>query len=194
MADINITGNSLGGRFNIIEYNFNQPTNINTYNNSLCAVQVPSNTLQTLREYRPGNPVPPFTQFLPGSGYIILAKDNFSLTGIELPIETSINITGDPSGGRFNIFKYNSTSSTNISSYNSSLCAVQTTSNTQQTLREYRPSNPVPPFTQFIPGSGYVVLAKSNFSLSLSGISILTAINGDALLAINGDNLVPIQL
>jgi hypothetical protein len=193
MATINVTGNSSGGRFNIIRYNFDQPADLNTYNDSLCAVQATSNSLQTLQVYRPDSPINPFTQFLPGSGYIVFAKENFTLSGTELPPQQIINVTGNSSGGRFNIIRYNFDQPTGLSTYNDSLCAVQATSNSLQTLQVYRPDSPINPFTQFLPGSGYIVFAKENFTLSGTiSSNFLTAINGDILLTIDGDNLVSI--
>jgi hypothetical protein len=77
----------------------------------------------------------------------------------------NINIIGNPTGGRFNIVEYNFTTSITISSFNSSLCAVQTVSNTQQSIQVYRPLDLFPPFTHFVPNSGYVVFAKENFTI-----------------------------
>lgn len=102
----------------------------------------------------------------------------------------NINIVGNSVGGRFNIVEYNFTSSTPISSFNSSLCAVQTTSNTQQSIQVYRPTDLFPPFTQFVPNSGYIVFAKENFTISNPVTGSIFTISGDTLLTISGDNLV----
>lgn len=80
MANINIIGNSQGGRFNIVEYNFTTSTPISSFNSSLCAVQTISNTQQTIQLYRPFDLFPPFTHFIPNSGYVIFAKENFTLS------------------------------------------------------------------------------------------------------------------
>lgn len=74
---LNITGTS-NGYYNIIEYPYDGPANINTYFSSLCAVQKASNSGESLIVLRPAG-FPSFTQFTPGSGYIILAKEDFKV-------------------------------------------------------------------------------------------------------------------
>lgn len=69
-----------GGPFGL--YNFVRPEQtlpINTFNSSLCAVIGISNSLGTLQVYRPTTTLNPFTNFVAGSGYAILAHEDFVL-------------------------------------------------------------------------------------------------------------------
>jgi len=75
-----------------------------------------------------------------------------------------INILGDING-RYNIITFDQTRPVSLSSFNTSLCSVQTISETGMNMIEYRPSAIHKPFTQFVPGSGYIVKALSSFDI-----------------------------
>ena len=74
----------------------------------------------------------------------------------------NLNIQGNPYGAYTFI---TSDKTIPINTYNESLCAVIGTSQSQGTLHVYRPFNPLNPFTEFVAGSSYIVLAHKNFSI-----------------------------
>ena len=74
---INVQGNANGGLFNYVSVDQTVP--ISTFNSSLCAVIGISNTLGTLQVYRPTSPLNSFTNFVAGSGYIVLAHQSFTI-------------------------------------------------------------------------------------------------------------------
>jgi hypothetical protein len=78
----------------------------------------------------------------------------------------TLNIQGNPNGGLFNYVSVDQTLP--ISTYNASLCAVIGISNSLGVLQVYRPSSSLNPFTDFIAGSGYIVLAHQNFTINTS--------------------------
>lgn len=69
------------GRYNIVDYDHPLPVNFSTYSSKLCAIQTHTNTKANLVEYRPEYPSSPITQFVPGSGYIVVAKESFVIYG-----------------------------------------------------------------------------------------------------------------
>lgn len=75
-----------------------------------------------------------------------------------------VNILGDVNG-RFNIIVFDQTRPVSLSSFNASLCSVQTISETGINIIEYRPNAVHNPFTQLVPGSGYIVKALSSFDI-----------------------------
>lgn len=77
---------------------------------------------------------------------------------------SNINIVGD-ANGKFNVFTFTNPYPLDISTYNASLCSVQRVSNSQYNIIEYRPDIGLNPFTQFVPGSGYIVKAKQSFTI-----------------------------
>lgn len=91
---LNIQGNANGGLFNFVSVDQTLP--ISTYNASLCAVIGISNSLGVLQVYRPTSPLNPFTDFIAGSGYVVLAHQNFTInTSTPLPSPTP---TSTPTG------------------------------------------------------------------------------------------------
>lgn len=168
MSAINISGDPTSGKFNFINYNFTNAQNVSTFNSSLCSVIDSSPTGSTLRVYRPGLAILPFTQFIPGKGYVIRASQNFSIpiAGSVTADVATLQLSGDPSSGKFNIFSYKFLEGANISTYDSSIFIVQRPSSTQSTVVEYRPEATIKPFTTFNTGSGYLVKAKQNFTIT----------------------------
>jgi hypothetical protein len=160
---LDIRGNS-SGLFNVVEFFYSSSVNINTYNASLCAVRRISNSGGTLLTYRPGDAIPQFTQFIPNSGYIILAKNNFVVPEDQLP-PAGVRTFPGSSTGIFSIIQYPFSLSQNVNTYSSSLCAVRRASATGGSLLTVRPTDTIPQFTQFASNSGYLVLARHNFSV-----------------------------
>jgi len=164
---MNITGNPSTGNYNLVEFFNSSPTNISTFNSSLCSVQRASNSQETLVVVKPDDLFPAFTQFVPNSGYIIRAKDNFTIPeDLSQPIYSSRAFNGSPTNGLYTIFENNFTSAVNINTFNSSLCSVQKASNSQETLVVVKPNDLFPAFTQFVPNSGYIVRAKNTFTIN----------------------------
>jgi hypothetical protein len=75
-----------------------------------------------------------------------------------------VNILGDING-KYNIIVFDQTRPVSLSSFNASLCSVQTISETGNNMIEYRPNAIHNPFTKLVSGSGYIVKALSSFSI-----------------------------
>ena len=165
MPDINITGAD-GGRYNVVNFYNLSSVSISTFNSSLCSVQGTSPSQGTILFYKPADLFPSLTNFVPGSGYVIQAKNTFAITVSSNPPSTEglLGITG-ADGGRYNIVTFQAASALSISTFNSSLCSVQGTSPSQGTILFYKPTDLFPSLTNFVPGSGYVIQAKGNFNI-----------------------------
>lgn len=84
MKNILIKGTTNGGLYNYIEPEITVP--INTFNESLCAVIATSLSLGTLLIYRPQSFLNPFTNFIPGSAYFVLAHKDFTIFQTSSPL------------------------------------------------------------------------------------------------------------
>ena len=81
----------------------------------------------------------------------------------------STTISGSPTGGLYNIITVPSNAHPkDLSTINSSLCAVIDTSSSKGNLRIYRPTSGLNPFTTLEPEKAYVLFAHENFVLTLS--------------------------
>lgn len=69
------------GRYNIVDYDHPLAVPFNTYSDKLCAIQTHTDTKSNLIEYRPQYPLSPITQFVPGSGYVVVAHQSFVIYG-----------------------------------------------------------------------------------------------------------------
>lgn len=79
LVNYNILGRSEGA-YNIVDCSFKQsPTDISTFNTSLCSVVKLNDQRTGFMIYRPNSSSNFFTQFVPDVGYIVRAKENFSL-------------------------------------------------------------------------------------------------------------------
>ena len=84
-------------------------------------------------------------------------------------ITISTQLSGHSNGGLYNVITIPSNAiSTDINTFNSSLCAVIATSSSKGTLGIYRPTVALNPFSTFEPENGYIVIAHENFVLTLS--------------------------
>lgn len=102
-----------------------------------------------------------------------------------------IYIDGDAIG-KYNIITYGGTMSQDISTFNTSLCAVQTVSVSKASIRTYAPGNPINSFTTFNPTSSYLILAKANFVIAeqFVGGPLLVAENNTPLITQNDVNII----
>lgn len=175
---MNIIGNPTTGNYNLVEFFNSTSTPISTFNVSLCSVQRISNSQETLVVVKPDDLFPAFTQFVPNSGYIVRAKNTFTIPENQSqPTYNSRTFNGS-SNGLYTIFKNNYLSAVNISTFNSSLCSVQKASNSQETLVVVKPGDLFPSFTQFVPGSGYIIRTKETFTINNPVGTPTTALTG----------------
>lgn len=163
MKSIDCFGDYLG-KFNLITNDTTSTSRISSYNNELITVKTLSAGRQEFVEHIVGG-INSFTSFIPSSGYIVFAKQPFVLQDFQSEsIIPSIQFDGNAQGIN-TIFRYPFVNSLPISSYNSLLHEVKTTSKDNSILRTYIPTNSINPFTKFEHNQYYLLKAKSNFTI-----------------------------
>ena len=164
---MNIIGNSTVGKFNIVEFYNSSLRNINEFSDKIFSIQTPSNTRSTILSRRPDDLFPAFTQIAPNSGYIIRAKENFTVSADRTqPVLSSRSFAGSSISGLYTAFRNNYTVPINISAFSNKIFSIQTTSPSAETLVVYKPEDAFPAFTQIVPNTGYIISAKENFTIS----------------------------
>jgi hypothetical protein len=160
MRNIVFQGSPDVSKYNIITFTSTTPILISQYNSTLSAVQVASPSKNTLLTYIPFNNLNLFSYFLDNEGYIVLAKNSFTIsTDLDLPIPDYIFVNGETPVAKYTVFQYPYDTPTPISLFNVYLSAVQTTSPSQNVLQTYLPDKTLNLFTYFVKNfniKGYV--------------------------------------
>lgn len=160
------------GKFNIITNDSITSVPLSSIDEKLITVKTLSGDGTTLTEYISGQQND-FSVLTSLSGYIIFAKQPISFQEFQSEtIVDSINFVGsNPS--KYTIFRYPFVTSLPISSYNSFIDEVKTTSKNKSILRTYVPTNQINPFEHFEFNNYYLIKVKNNFTINNPDPSIM---------------------
>jgi hypothetical protein len=153
------------GKFNLITNDSITFVPLSSIDEKLISVKTLSGNDTTLTEYISGQQND-FSILDSLSGYIIFAKQPISFQNFQSEtILDKIDFIGS-SPSKYTIFRYPFVTSLSISSYNSFIDEVKTTSKDKSILRTYVPSNQINPFEQFEFNNYYLIKVNNNFTIN----------------------------